>query len=558
VSGVSEQILIGVAWPYANGPIHQGQLAGAYLPPDIFARYHRAAGNRVLMISGSDQHGTPITVRAEREGRSPQEVVDEFHQSFLYTWDKMGISFDLYTTTGTENHARVSQDFFLRLIERGYMEKGIQELPYCETDKRFLLDRYVEGTCPHCGFNGARGDQCDNCGRTLDPIELINPRCRFCGNPPVIRPSEQFFLRFSKLRDQLLAWLRDDKEHWRRPVLNFSIAEVEKGLPDRAMTRDLEWGVHVPVEGWENKRIYVWFEAVIGYLSASIEWAERQGTPDSWRAWWEDPDAKTYYFIGKDNITFHTMIWPSMLMAYGGLNLPFDVPANQYVTMSGSKASTSRNLAVWIPDYLTRYDPDPLRYYLSASMPETSDSDFSWSEYVRRNNDELVATWGNLVNRTLTFTYRNFDGRIPQPGELTDQDRAILKRAEDTVAEVGEQIRWCRFRAALGAAMELAREANRYLEQTSPWKAIKEDRAAAARSLYTAVGVIGALRTAFYPFLPFTSGRLHDFLGEEGTIEEHGWRFALPQAGRVLRQPEPLFKRLDPGIIDEEEARLGS
>jgi methionyl-tRNA synthetase len=427
---VAENILVCVAWPYANGPIHQGQMAGAYLPPDIFARYHRTAGSRVLMVSGSDQHGTPITVRAERENRTPQEVVDEFHQSFLYTWEKMGISLDLFTTTGTENHAAVSQDFFLRMIERGYMEKGTQQLPFCVQEQRFLLDRYVEGVCPFCKYDGARGDQCDNCGRTLDPIDLINPRCRFDGSTPEIRDSEQFFLRFSKLNAQLLQWLKTDKEHWRRPVINFSIAEAEKGLPDRAMTRDIEWGVAVPVEGWEKKRIYVWFEAVIGYLSASMEWAQHQGTPGAWEAWWKDADAKSYYFIGKDNITFHTMIWPSMLIAYGGLNMPYDVPANQYVTMGGSKASTSRNMAVWIPDYLSRYDPDPLRYVLSATMPETSDSEFTWAEYVRRNNDELVATWGNLVNRTLTFTYRNFDGTVPEPGELTPEDQAILKQAE--------------------------------------------------------------------------------------------------------------------------------
>jgi methionyl-tRNA synthetase len=555
---VPEQIFIGVAWPYANGPIHQGQMAGAYLPPDIFARYHRTAGNRVLMVSGSDQHGTPITVRAEREGRSPQEVVDEFHASFLDTWARMGISFDLYTTTGTENHARVAQDFFLRLLERGYIEKGTQALWYCETDRRFLLDRYVEGTCPFCGFAGARGDQCDNCGRTLDALELIDPRCRFCGAAPVVRESEHFFLKLSRLRAPLLAWLTDDKEHWRRPVLNFSIGVLREELPDRAITRDIEWGIPVPVPGFEHKRIYVWFEAVIGYLSAAIEWAQRRGEPDAWKAWWQDPAAKTYYFIGKDNIFFHTIVWPGMLMAYGGLNLPYDVPANQYVTMAGGKASTSRNMAVWLPDYLSRYDPDPLRYYLAATMPETADSEFSWGEFVRRNNDELVATWGNLVHRALTFTYRTFSGRVPAPGELTPRDRALLARAEETLAVTGEHIRWCRFRAGLNAAMDLAREANVYLEQTSPWKAVREDRASAARALYTTIAVIGALRTALYPYLPFSCERLHGFLGEEGGVEARGWRFVPPEPGRPLQAPTPLFRKLEPSIVAEEEARLGT
>jgi methionyl-tRNA synthetase len=555
---VAETIFIGVAWPYANGPIHQGQLAGAYLPPDIFARYHRTAGNSVLMVSGSDSHGTPITVRAEREGRSPEAVVEEFHQSFLDTWERIGISFDLFTSTDTENHARVAQDFFLRLIERGYLYEGTQQLPYCEKEQRFLLDRYVEGVCPYCGFNGARGDQCDNCGRILDPLQLIDRRCRFDGTTPVTKESTHYFLSFKKLQEPLLAWLTDDKEHWRRAVLNFSVSELRQGIPDRAMTRDIQWGVPVPVEGYEGKRIYVWFEAVIGYLSAAIEWAQRQGDEDAWRAWWQDPAAKSYYFIGKDNITFHTIIWPGLLMAYGGLNLPFDVPANQYVNIAGAKTSTSRNWAVWIPDYLDHYDSDPLRYYLAATMPETQDSEFSWGEYVRRNNDELVATWGNLVNRVLTFTYRNFDGRIPEPGELTEEDRALLARAEETIAKVGEEIAACHFRAGLVAAMELAREANGYLDRTAPWKAIKEDRAAAGRALYVAIAVIGALRTALYPYLPFTSQRLHGFLGESGNIQERGWRFETPQPGRALEPPQPLFKKLDESIVEEEEKRLGA
>ena len=557
---MAENIFVGVAWPYANGPIHQGQMAGAYLPPDIFARYHRTAGNRVLMVSGSDQHGTPITVRAEREGRPPQEVVDEFHQSFLDTWERMGISFDLFTTTGTENHTRVAQDFFLRLLEQGYLEKGTQSLWYCETDRRFLLDRYVEGICPNCGYDGARGDQCANCGRTLDALELREPRCRFCGRPPVVRESEHFFLKLSRLREPLLAWLSQGKEHWRRPVLNFSLGLLQEDIPDRAITRDIDWGVRVPVEGFEHKRIYVWFEAVIGYLSASMEWAQSAsggGDPNAWKAWWQD-GAKAYYFIGKDNIYFHTIVWPGMLTAYGGLNLPFDVPANQYVTMSGGKASTSRNMAIWMPDYLSRYDPDPLRYYLAATMPETSDSEFSWGDYVRRNNDELVATWGNLVNRALTFTYRNFDGCIPEPGELTEQDRALLARAQEALQETGEHVRWCRFRAGLNSAMELAREANQYLEQTAPWKSIREDKQAAGRSLYTVIGVIGALRTALYPYLPFTCERLHGFLGEDGPVASRGWRFERPEAGRPLRAPAPLFKKLDPSIVEDEEARLGT
>jgi len=382
---VSERILIAVAWPYANGSLHLGQIAGAYLPADIFARYHRLRGNQVLMVSGSDQHGTPITVRAEQEGRPPKEVADHYHKEFLDSWQRFGITFDLFTTTDTPNHRKVSQDLFLTLRDKGYIYKDTMTLLYCPTCKRFLPDRYVEGTCPHCSFEGTRGDQCDNCGKPLNPVELIEPYCLICSSVPEVRESEHFFLRLSAFNDQLLEWVRK-QAHWRQNVLNFTISFLTEGLKDRAITRDIEWGVPVPVPGFESKRIYVWFEAVIGYLSASKEWAERNGDEERWSEFWQG-DAKSYYFIGKDNIPFHTIIWPAMLMGCDGLNLPYDVPANEFLTLEGRQLSTSRNWAIWLPDYLERYDPDPLRYFLSVSMPEGGDTDFSWREFVRRNND---------------------------------------------------------------------------------------------------------------------------------------------------------------------------
>ncbi len=554
---MAEKIFIGVAWPYANGSLHLGQIAGAYLPPDILARYHRARGNRVLMVSGSDQHGTPITVRAEQEGRTPAEVAAHFHQEFLETWERLGITFDLFTTTGTDNHARTTHDIFLRLLEKGDIYKDSMKLPYCTVEKRFLLDRYVEGTCPVCGYDGARGDQCDNCGNVLDPTDLRSPRCKFDGSTPEVRDSEHFFLRLSAYNSRLKEWLSTGKEHWRKNVLNFSLGVLEQGLKDRSITRDLEWGVSIPLPGYEHKRIYVWFENVIGYLSAAKEWAQRQGAPEAWREFWQDPACKSYFFIGKDNIWFHTLSWPAMLMGYGDLNLPYDVPANQYQTVRGSKASTSRNLAVWVPDFLSRYDPDPLRYHLSATMPETSDSDFTWADFVRRNNDELVATWGNLVHRVLTFAYRHFDGAVPHPADLDDADRRLLQRAEESLAQVGQEIGLCHFRAGIGAAMAMAQEANRYLEAKSPWKLVHEDRRKAATALYTAIGAINGLKVAFYPYMPFTCQRLHNYLGYDGPIEDSGWQFVLPPPGQAMAEPQALFKKLEPEIVEEEEARLG-
>ena len=412
---MSERILVAVAWPYANGSIHIGQVAGAYLPPDIFARYHRMKGNDVLMVSGSDAHGTPVTLTAEEQGVSPEEVSGHYQGEFLDNWERLGISFDLFTSTHTPNHTQVAQDMFLKLYEGGYIYQDTMSQPYCETDLRFLADRYVTGRCPRCGFEGARGDQCDNCGRTLDPQDLIDMSCRLCGNQPVIRETQHHFFKLGAFQDRLMEWVREQR-HWKPNVRNFTIGYLESGLKDRAITRDIGWGVPVPLEGFEDKRIYVWFEAVIGYLSASKEWAQKEGDPDRWRDFWQG-DCRAYYFMGKDNIPFHTLIWPAMLMGYGELNLPYDVPANEYMNLEGFKLSTSRNWAIWLPDYLDRYGADPLRYVIAAGMPETSDSDFSWREYVRRNNDELVATYGNLVHRVLTMVHRNFEGAVPHHGE---------------------------------------------------------------------------------------------------------------------------------------------
>ncbi|MCH9040347.1 MAG: class I tRNA ligase family protein, partial [Chloroflexi bacterium] len=391
----------------------------------------------------------------------------------------------------------------------------------------------------------------------LDAKDLINIVCKICGNTPEFRETEHFFLKLSAFEDQLLEWVRKQK-HWRPNVRNFTISFLEGGLHDRAITRDIAWGVPVPLDGYEGKRLYVWFEAVVGYLSASMEWAESSGNADRWKDFWQS-DCRAYYFMGKDNIPFHTVIWPAMLLGYEGLNLPYDVPANEYLNMEGFKLSTSRNWAVWVPDYLDRYEPDPLRYVLSATLPETSDSDFSWREYVRRNNDELVATFGNLVHRVLSMVNRNFDGKVPERGELDDLSRQLLDQAQARLDTAALEIEAVRLRQGLGAGMSLAQSANRYLDQKAPWKAVKVDKADAARTLWVSLAVINCLKTALYPYLPFTAEKLHAMLGLEGSVQDAGWKWDREQLvpGQPVERPTPLFSKLDEDLIEAEAQRIG-
>lgn len=549
---MNERILVCVAWPYAKSSTHVGQIVGAYLPADTFARYHRLAGNQVLMVSGSDEHGTPILVDADRQGISPREFVARYHQQICEVWQQLGISWDLYTETGTENHYRITQDFFLTLYNKGYIFKDTMQSPYCPTDRRFLPDRYVEGTCPHCGYTSARGDQCDNCGRVLDPVDLISPRCRLCGSKESaleIRPTDHFFLDLPKLQEPLLAWLSKEKDHWRTNVMAFTMNWLKEGLRPRAITRDLDWGVPIPLEGYEDKRIYVWFDAVIGYFSASVEWASRRGDPEAWQPWWipgkSEIPVKPYYFIGKDNIPFHTIIWPAMLIGYGDRNLPYDVPANEFMTMSGAKASSSRGNVIWTRDVLDKYNPDTLRYYLSITAPEGRDTDFTFDEMIRRNNDELVATYGNAVHRTLSFLQSKFGGVVPQPQKLREADREILAEVDGGFAVVGHNIANCHFKDGLNAAMAVARAANRYLDEQAPWKQIKVDREAAGTSIYVMIQVLSGLRVLFSPYLPFSSQKLHEYLGFEGEVSAGSWRSSEVPAETTLPIPAPLFPKLE-------------
>ena len=542
---MSERILVCVAWPYANYLLHVGQAAGAYLPADIFARYHRLKGDDVVMVSGSDCHGTPITVTADKEGITPRDVVDRYHPKILETWQRLGIGFDNYTTTLTENHYATTQEFFTRLLERGLLYTDVQDQLYDVNANQFLPDRYVEGTCPKCGYLEARGDQCDNCGSTLDAIELLNPRSKLTGATPVVRQSEHFLLRLSAMEAPLKEWV-SKQDHWRRNVQNFTLGWLNEGLRDRAITRDISWGVPVPVEGWEAKRIYVWFDAVIGYLSATREWAEKSGHPDAWKAYWQDPSVKSYYFIGKDNIPFHTIIWPAMLMGYEGLNLPYDVPANQYVNFSaGQKQSKSKGTGTWVLELLDTYAPDVIRFYLTQIMPETSDSEFREDDLIRANNEILIATWGNLANRVISMIHRNFDGVVPETGPLAPESAAILDAARAAFQKVGDEYAACHFRSALQEALHLAQSSNKYLDERAPWKAVKTDRDHAAQTLAVALNVINALKTLLNPILPFSTAQLHGDLGLPSSISDQGWEFRPIPAGTLLGQPRPLYTKIE-------------
>lgn len=508
------------------------------------------------MVSGSDEHGTPITVRADQEGVTPQEIADRYHEVLVACWEKLGISWDLYTRTGTDNHRRVAQEMFTDLYGKGFIESATTDHLYCEADERFLPDRYVEGICPNCGFEKARGDQCDNCGRPLDALELTEPKCRLCGATPVVRASEHFFLRLQDFEEQLRQWV-ESRTNWRPNVRNFTLGLLDEGLRSRPITRDISWGVPIPLDGYDEKRIYVWFEAVCGYLSASVEWADSTGDSEAWRRWWDsDGDSKPFYFLGKDNIPFHTIIWPAILMGRGGLRLPYDVPATEYLNFKGEQFSRGRNWAVWLPDYLDRHPADPLRFVLCSEMPETQDNDFSWETYQQRVNTELVATYGNLVHRVLTFASKNFDGAVPEPGELGDLERSLLDQLQPAFEDVGAEFERCRFRAALKATLKLCQHANGYLNERAPWNQLKEDKTAAATTIWTAIQVIESLRRLFWPILPFSSQELGTFYGEPEVPTQ--WSPGQIPAGRPISGVRPLFAKIDDELVEEENARIGT
>ncbi len=590
-------ILSAPAWPYANGPRHIGHVSGFGLPCDMFSRYQRMAGNRVLMVSGTDEHGTPIQVQADAEGVPARALADRYNRVIVDDLTSLGMTYDLFTRTTTRNHYAVTQEIFTRLLQNGYIFARTTLGAISPSTGRTLPDRYIEGTCPICGYPSARGDQCDNCGNQLDPADLINPRSKINGETPVFVETEHYFLDLPAFAEVLGSWLQAKAGHWRPNVLKFSLNLLDD-LQPRAITRDLDWGVPVPLDGWRDrpdKRIYVWFDAVIGYLSASIEWARRSGDPDAWRAWWNDPDAEAYYFMGKDNIVFHAEIWPAMLLGYSGLgarggepgplgplNLPTEVVSSEYLTMEGRKFSSSRAVVIYVRDFLARYDVDALRYYVAIAGPENQDTDFTWSEFVRRNNDELVATWGNLVNRAVSFAARNI-GSIPEAGPLTDLDQDLLARSRQAFGPVGEHLGRSRFKFAITEAMRTVAEANKYFSEQAPWKLRESDPDRMRTVLHVALQLVDDAKTLLTPFLPRSSQQVHEMLGGTGTwsdmpvveeVDEEGgpsypvitgrydgaarWESVPLRPGAALAPPKPLFTKLDTSVVDEELARLGA
>ena len=599
------RILSAVAWPYANGPRHIGHVAGFGVPSDVFSRYMRMAGHDVLMVSGTDEHGTPILVAADGAGMSARELADQNNRLIVEDLVALGLSYDLFTRTTAGNHYRVVQDMFATVRDNGYMIEQVTRAAISPSTGRTLPDRYIEGTCPICGAEGARGDQCDNCGNQMDPTELINPHSRINGETPNFVESVHYFLDLPALAEALSAWLdeREQSGTWRPNVIKFSQNFLEDIRP-RAMTRDIDWGI--PVPGWEDqptKRLYVWFDAVIGYLSASIEWARRTGDPEAWRKWWNDPEALSYYFMGKDNIVFHSQIWPAELLGYNGqgakggapgdlgvLNLPTEVVSSEFLTMEGKKFSSSHGIVIYVRDFLSRYQADALRYFISAAGPETSDSDFTWAEFVRRTNGELVAGWGNLVNRTASMIAKKF-GEIPTPGELEDIDRALLDAVEAGFAAVGNLIRHHRQKAALSEAMRLVGEANKYVTDTEPFKLkAPEQRERLATVLWTLAQAVADLNLMLSPFLPHAANDIDRVMGGAGEIapmpriedvaeldpqvlpadfegrdgypiitgdytKVPTWERHPITAGTPIAKPTPVFVKLDEAIVEEELAR---
>ena len=548
-----KRTLITTALPYANGPVHIGHLAGVYVPADIYARYLRLKGEEVIMIGGSDEHGVPITIKAKKEGVTPQDIVDRYHAIIKKSFEDLGISFDIYSRTTSKTHYETASEFFKTLYDKGeFVEKTSMQL-YDEQANQFLADRYVTGTCPHCKNENAYGDQCEACGTSLAATDLINPKSAITGNVPVLKETKHWYLPLDKWEPMLRQWILEEHKEWKPNVYGQCKSWIDMGLQPRAVSRDLEWGVPVPVEGAEGKVLYVWFDAPIGYISNTKELL-----PDTWETWWKDPETRMLHFIGKDNIVFHCIVFPAMLKAEGSYNLPENVPANEFLNLEDDKISTSRNWAVWLHEYLEELPgkQDVLRYVLTANAPETKDNNFTWKDFQARNNSELVAILGNFVNRAMVLVHKYFDGKVPACGELTDYDKESMAEVNASIAHLAENLDNFRFREALKDALNIARVGNKYLADTEPWKLIKTDEERVKTILNIALQLCANLAIAFEPFLPFMSKDLSAQLGLSDMKWSDLGNFSLLAEGASIEKPRLLFEKIEDDVVEAQVNKL--
>ena len=548
-----KRTLITSALPYANGPVHIGHLAGVYVPADIYARYLRLKGEEVMFVGGSDEHGVPITIKAKKEGVTPQDIVDRYHNIIKDSFAELGISFDVYGRTTSETHRKTASDFFRTLYDKGeFVEKTSMQL-YDEEAGEFLADRYVTGTCPHCGKDGAYGDQCEACGTSLNATDLINPKSTLSGSVPVLRETSHWYLPLDKWEPTLRKWILEDHKEWRPNVYGQCKSWLDMGLQPRAVSRDLKWGIPVPVEGAEGKVLYVWFDAPIGYISNTID-----ADPEGWEKWWKDPETRMLHFIGKDNIVFHCIVFPAMLMAHGGYNLPDNVPANEFLNLEDDKISTSRNWAVWLHEYLRELPgkQDVLRYVLTANAPEAKDNNFTWKDFQARNNNELVAILGNFVNRAMVLVHKYYGGVVPVAGEYTDADKAVVEEVQASVAALSDNLDHFKFREGLKDAMNIARIGNKYLADSEPWKLIKTDPERTATILNVALQICANLAVVFEPFTPFMSAKLASQLRLSSLNWDMAGRFDLVSDGMEIGKPELLFEKVEDSVVEAQVRKL--
>lgn len=546
------KILVTSALPYANGDIHLGHLAGCYLHGDIYARYQRLKGRDVIYICGTDEHGVPITVSADQQKKTPKEIVDFYYESIKKSLENFGIKFDNFSRTTLPLHHRLAQDFFLKIYGKGYIVAKETEQFYCPKCNRFLPDRYIVGRCPACGVDGARGDQCENCGRWLEPFQLIEPKCLICGERPQKKTTRHWYFKLSQFQEKLTKWL-EEKPNWKEHVLTFVKGWLKEGLEDRPITRDITWGVPVPLEDAQGKVLYVWFDAPIGYISSTMEWAENRGEPDLWKEYWLNKETKLVHFIGKDNIVFHALIWPAMLMAYGDYILPSEIPANQFLNLEGEKFSTSRGYAIWLTDYLKEFPADSLRYALTRNAPETRDADFTWRDFQAWHNNELADILGNFVNRTLAFINKYYNSLVPTASAFTENDNRILAMLHKAPMQIGERIEKFEFKNALQEIMKLTQEGNRYFDYEEPWLTRKTNPLICERTMYVCMKMVTALSVLLEPFLPFTTQKIKKMIN---FIEQKWDDIGVPQVASSIASAEILFQKIDDDIISRQIAKL--